>query len=127
MKPELEHATLATSAMIDRIREDTFEAEKTKSLAEEQQRVASKLKRDNEGIRNEANAELSQVKPMLQAAEASLKALNKGDITEVKAMKRPPVGVILVIEAMCIVKDVKPVKVMSQLNIRHFIFTEKSR
>lgn len=48
---------------------------------------------------------------MLEEAEASLKALNKGDITEVKAMKRPPVGVVLVIEAICIVKDVKPLKV----------------
>ena len=48
---------------------------------------------------------------MLAAAEASLKALNKGDITEVKAMKRPPVGVVLVIESICIVKNVKPNKV----------------
>lgn len=48
---------------------------------------------------------------MLEAAEASLKALNKNDITEVKAMKRPPVGVLLVIEAMCIVNNVKPHKV----------------
>ncbi|XP_015110698.1 dynein heavy chain 1, axonemal [Diachasma alloeum] len=115
MKPELEQATIATSAMIDRIREDTIEAEKTKSLAEEQQKEAAKLKRENEAIRNEADMELNQVKPMLQAAEASLKALNKGDITEVKAMKRPPVGVVLVIEAMCIVKDVKPNKLPGKL------------
>jgi dynein heavy chain len=51
------------------------------------------------------------VKPLLQAAEDSLKALNKNDIAEVKAMKRPPVGVLLVIEAMCIVNNVKPHKV----------------
>lgn len=49
--------------------------------------------------------------PALMAAEASLKALNKNDITEVRAMKRPPVGVIYVIEAICIVKGVKPNKV----------------
>ena len=55
---------------------------------------------------------------MLNAAEASLKALNKSDITEVKAMKRPPVGVVLVIEAMCIVKDVKPLKVMQKLQLK---------
>lgn len=50
---------------------------------------------------------------MLEAAAASLKALNKNDITEVKAMKRPPIGVLLVIEAMCIVNNVKPHKVRS--------------
>lgn len=56
-----------------------------------------------------------EAKPMLDAAEASLKSLNKNDLTEVKAMKRPPVGVTLVIEAMCIVKDVKPLKVKKTL------------
>ena len=49
--------------------------------------------------------------PALLAAENSLKALNKGDISEVRTMKRPPLGVHLVMEAICIVKDVKPNKV----------------
>ena len=53
---------------------------------------------------------------MLEAAEASLKALNKNDITEVKAMKRPPVGVVLVIETICIVKKVKPNKARIRQN-----------
>lgn len=49
--------------------------------------------------------------PALLAAEASLKTLNKNDITEVRAMKRPPQGVVYVIESICIVKNVKPHKV----------------
>lgn len=49
---------------------------------------------------------------MLQAAEESLKALNKTDISEVRALKRPPAGVTLVIEVICIVKDIKPKKVL---------------
>lgn len=52
-----------------------------------------------------------EARPMLIAAEKSLKALNRNDITEVKAMKRPPVGVLLVIEAICIINNVKPIKV----------------
>lgn len=52
-----------------------------------------------------------EARPMLIAAEKSLKALNRGDVTEVKAMKRPPPGVILVIEAVCIINNVKPHKV----------------
>lgn len=52
--------------------------------------------------------------PLLIAAENSLKALNKNDITEVRAMKRPPAGVILVIETICIVKGIKPNKVPGQ-------------
>lgn len=50
---------------------------------------------------------------MLKETEASLKTLNKNDIAEVKAMKRPPVGMLLVIEAMCIINDIKPMRVRS--------------
>ena len=45
------------------------------------------------------------------AAVASLKSLNKGDVVEVRALQRPPLGVKLVIEAVCIMKEVKPKKV----------------
>ncbi|KAL2745195.1 dynein axonemal heavy chain 1-like [Vespula maculifrons] len=108
MKPDLEQAAVATAKMIVQITKDTAEAEQTKAEAMKQEEVATKLKNENQIIRDEAEADLSEARPMLDAAEASLKALNKGDITEVKAMKRPPVGVLLVIEAMCIVNNVKP-------------------
>ena len=50
--------------------------------------------------------------PTLQdAALASLKSLNKNDVVEVRAMMRPPDGVRMVIEAVCIMKNIKPKKV----------------
>lgn len=45
------------------------------------------------------------------AALASLKQLNKGDVVEVRALQRPPDGVRLVIEAVSIMKGIKPKKV----------------
>lgn len=42
---------------------------------------------------------------------AALKSLNKNDITELKALTRPPDGVRLVIETVCIMKKVAPKKV----------------
>ncbi|KZC03876.1 Dynein heavy chain 1, axonemal [Dufourea novaeangliae] len=110
MKPELEKAAEATAKMIERITVDTIEAEKTRQQAKEQEAVATKMKLDNQAIKDEAEADLSEARPMLIAAEKSLKALNRNDITEVKAMKRPPVGVLLVIEAICIINNVKPIK-----------------
>ncbi|XP_011707083.1 PREDICTED: dynein heavy chain 1, axonemal-like, partial [Wasmannia auropunctata] len=115
MKLELEKAAEATAGMIHEITQDTIEAEETKIVAMQQEAAASKLKEENKAIRDEAEADLNEVKPMLEAAEASLKALNKSDITEVKAMKRPPVGVLLVIEAMCIINNVKPHKLPGKL------------
>jgi len=41
---------------------------------------------------------------------ASLKSLNRNDVVEVKVMQKPPAGVILVMEAVCVLKGVKPKK-----------------
>merc|ERR1719482_639713 len=49
--------------------------------------------------------------PALDAALDALGKLSKGDISEVKMMKSPPVGVLLVAQAMCYMFQVKPVKV----------------
>jgi hypothetical protein len=46
----------------------------------------------------------------LTAAENSLKTLKKVDLSEVHVLKRPPLVVHLVMEAICIVVDVKPNK-----------------
>ena len=45
-----------------------------------------------------------------EAALASLKSLNKNDVVEVRAMQKPPAGVIVVMEAVCILKGIKPKK-----------------
>ena len=45
------------------------------------------------------------------AALASLKSLNRNDVVEVRALMRPPDGVRMVIEAVCIMKSVKAKKV----------------
>lgn len=42
--------------------------------------------------------------PILEAALSALNTLTPADITIVKAMKNPPKGVKLVMEAVCIVK-----------------------
>ena len=49
--------------------------------------------------------------PALEAAVKALKTLKRDDITEVKSMKSPPAGVKLTMEAVCIMFDIKPVKV----------------
>ena len=48
---------------------------------------------------------------MLEAALKALDTLSKNDITEVKGMKSPPAGVKLVLEAVCIMKGVKPARI----------------
>ncbi len=49
--------------------------------------------------------------PILNAALSALDTINQNDITFMKTMKAPPAGVRLVMETICVLKNVKPEKV----------------
>uniref|UniRef100_A0A669QRK6 Dynein axonemal heavy chain 1 n=1 Tax=Phasianus colchicus TaxID=9054 RepID=A0A669QRK6_PHACC len=67
-----------------------------------------------QAIADDAQKDLAEALPALDSALASLRNLKKSDVTEVRAMQRPPVGVKMVIEAVCIMKEVKPKKVLGE-------------
>ena len=62
-------------------------------------------------MQDECEADLSEAMPMLESALKALDTLTKNDVTEVKGMKSPPSGVKLVLEAVCILKGIKPARV----------------
>ncbi|XP_068082965.1 dynein axonemal heavy chain 1 [Anabrus simplex] len=111
MQPALKQATEQTSIMLEKIAADRVMAEETKLVVEKEEAEAAAKAETTQAIADDAQRDLDEAMPMLNAAEASLKALNKGDISEVRAFKSPPMGVQLVMEAMCIVKNVKPKKI----------------
>lgn len=55
-------------------------------------------------IKAECDANLEEAMPILNEAQAALNTLTQADIAVVKAMKNPPAGVKLVLEAVCILK-----------------------
>ena len=65
-------------------------------------------------IAEDAQRDLDEALPALEAATSSLKSLNTNDVVEVRAMQRPPDGVRLVIEAVCIMFEVKPKRVAGE-------------
>lgn len=54
---------------------------------------------------------MADAMPLIEKAEAALNTLTPADITIVKTMKSPPVGVKIVMEAVCILKEIKPDKI----------------
>lgn len=62
-------------------------------------------------IKEECDAKLSEAIPKLEEANAALGTLTPQDIMMVKSMKSPPMGVKIVMEGICILKDVKPERV----------------
>ncbi|KAK6626143.1 hypothetical protein RUM43_006448 [Polyplax serrata] len=111
LKPHLEKAAKEAAEMIEKIAADTKIAEETKASVAKDEAIASKVKEEAQIISDDAQKDLDEALPALEAAEKSLQALNKGDIGEVKALKTPPVGVITVIETICIIKGIAPKKV----------------
>lgn len=92
-------------------------AEETKAAVAADEAFASKVKEEAQIISDDAQKDLEEALPALEAAERSLQALNKGDIGEVKALKTPPSGVITVIETICIIKGIAPKKVFGLIRL----------
>lgn len=53
---------------------------------------------------------MAEAMPLVREAEAALNTLTPADITIVRTLRNPPIGVRIVMEAVCILKDVKPDK-----------------
>ncbi|XP_059505480.1 dynein axonemal heavy chain 1 [Stegostoma tigrinum] len=114
MRPLLEEAAQDTVTTMEKIKVDTAIAEETRKAVSEEEAKASAKANIAQSIADDAQKDLDEALPALDAALASLKSLNKNDVTEVRGMQRPPVGVKLVIEAVCIMKGIKPKKVAGE-------------
>ena len=62
-------------------------------------------------IKEECDAKLSEAIPKLEEANAALGTLTAQDISLVRTMRAPPVVVKVVMEGICILKDMKPERV----------------
>ncbi|XP_041639844.1 dynein heavy chain 1, axonemal [Cheilinus undulatus] len=111
MRPLLEEAAKDTEVTMETIQRDTVVAEETRKSVQAEEDKASEKASFAGAIAADAQRDLDEALPALDAALTSLKSLNKNDVTEVRAMQRPPRGVKLVIEAVCIMKGIKPKKV----------------
>ncbi|KAM7230116.1 hypothetical protein CapIbe_018833 [Capra ibex] len=111
MRPLLEEAARDTTLTMEQIKVDTTIAEETRNSVQAEEIKANEKARKAQAIADDAQKDLDEALPALDAALASLRNLNKNDVTEVRAMQRPPPGVKLVIEAVCIMKGIKPKKV----------------
>ncbi|XP_043932324.1 dynein axonemal heavy chain 1 [Protopterus annectens] len=111
MRPLLEEAAKDTVVTMEKIKADTTIAEETRTAVQAEESKATEKASKAQAIADDAQKDLDEALPALDAALASLKSLNKNDVTEVRGMQRPPPGVKMVIEAVCIMKGIKPKKV----------------
>uniref|UniRef100_A0A1B0D1E5 Uncharacterized protein n=1 Tax=Phlebotomus papatasi TaxID=29031 RepID=A0A1B0D1E5_PHLPP len=65
-------------------------------------------------IKEECSTRLGEVLPDVESAIDSLTTLTSADILIVKSMKNPPAAIKIVLEGICILRDIKPDKVPGQ-------------
>ena len=106
--PVLERTQVETDEILVIVAEETVEANKVREVVAKDEAFAAERAAEAKAIKDECEEELSVAIPMLEAALEALNTLTKADVTEVKAMKNPPSGVKLVMEAVCILKGIKP-------------------
>ncbi|KAL1453422.1 hypothetical protein WDU94_007562 [Cyamophila willieti] len=110
LKPQLEITSVETEKLMVKIEQDTVQVEATKEIVGADEALANEAAAASQAIKDDCESDLAEAIPALKAAEAALGTLNSSDITIVKSMKNPPALVKLVLEAICVMKSVKPVK-----------------
>ncbi|MEW5311651.1 MAG: hypothetical protein WDW38_003347 [Sanguina aurantia] len=110
LQPQLEESTRQTEAAMVVITRESADADVVKQVVSKEEAIASTEAAKVMAIKRECEGDLAEAMPLLEAALKALDTLTKNDITEVKGMKSPPSGVKLVLEALCIMKGVKPIR-----------------
>ncbi|EFN75890.1 Dynein heavy chain 7, axonemal [Harpegnathos saltator] len=113
LQPKLLVAAKDVEGMLLDVQRESEEASAIEQVVKKDEEAALVVAAEADAIRAECDADLQEVMPILNAANEALNTLTPQDIQIVKSMKRPPAGVRLVMEAVCILKDVKPEKVQT--------------
>ncbi|XP_041433138.1 dynein heavy chain 7, axonemal isoform X2 [Xenopus laevis] len=111
LQPQLKVASKEVDEMMVVIERESIEVAKTEKIVKADEAVANEQAMAAKAIKDECDSDLAQALPILESALAALDTLTSQDITVVKSMKSPPAGVKLVMEAICILKGVKPDKI----------------
>uniref|UniRef100_UPI0037E73D97 dynein axonemal heavy chain 7 n=1 Tax=Semicossyphus pulcher TaxID=241346 RepID=UPI0037E73D97 len=111
LQPQLLVASKEVDEMMVVIEHESVEVAKTEKVVKEDEAVANEQAMAAKAIKDECDADLAEAMPILESALAALNTLTTQDITVVKSMKSPPTAVKLVMEAICILKGIKPDRV----------------
>ncbi|KAF5289736.1 hypothetical protein FQA39_LY03653 [Lamprigera yunnana] len=108
LQPQLIVASATTEKLMVKIEQDTVIVEKQKEIVGADEALANEAAAAAQAIKDDCESDLAEAIPALESAIEALNTLKPADITLVKSMKNPPYGVKLVMEAVCVMKGIKP-------------------
>ena len=108
MQPELEKASIETTALMETVESEQIEAEHLRETCKQSEEATQSIMLEAQRIKDECQAGLDIAMPAFYSAIDALKSLNKSDIIEIRSMTSPPSRVKLVIEAVQLLLNEKP-------------------
>ena len=114
LQPVLVKKTKEVEELIVVLDKESAEAAVVKEKTEAEEAVAKQKAAETNEMKASCEAELAEALPALESAVSALNSIKKEQIQEMKALKTPPKGVKLVMEGVCIMLQVAPVKVASE-------------
>ena len=110
MKPQLAIAQVEGEKMMEKIVRDKAEAEETQKVVAKDEAEAQAKADVVEKLTAQAQGELDEALPLLEKALESVKSLKRDHIVEVKSFLSPSEGVVMTMEAVCVLMNIKPIK-----------------
>ena len=110
LQPKLKEATIATDALLVKISADRIVANEQSVIVEAEAKKCNEQAREANELKVSCENDLAEAIPALEAAERALKNLDKSDIVEMKAMKKPSNAIKMTMAAISIMLGVKPDK-----------------
>jgi len=111
LRPNLIKTVGETENLMSVVKKEKAEVvEPKKAIVDEEVAAAQKQGDAANAIKQECEEALGEAMPALEAALAALDTLKPADIKQVQSFKNPPPMVKLVMEAVCVLLDVKPAR-----------------
>lgn len=107
LTPKLEKQATDFKVMVDKIAIENKKADAMREIVMKDEAAAREKEGNARHIADEARRDLQVVQPIIDAAQEALKQINKNDINEIKSFTSPPALVKFVMEAVCLLFDVK--------------------
>lgn len=111
LQPQLVLASLENEKLLHVIATESVAVEDQRVKVKAEEEIVNQKADASKALSEECRADLAEAQPALEAALCALDTLKPSDITIVKSMKNPPPGVKMVMEAVCVMRDIKPEKV----------------
>jgi len=87
---QVEEKKAATAILIDQVTKASAEAAEEKSLANEEEEKTTALAAEASALQAQADGELKEAMPAMEAAAEAVNCLDKNSITELKSLGKPP-------------------------------------